>query len=80
MFLVPTLVYALIDANEERARYDLSSLQMIVYGAAPMSPDRLLEAMAIFGSAFVQIYGQTVTAGRRRRGDREVRAARDRHP
>ena len=59
VFLVPTLVYALIDAKEMRARYDLSSLQMIVYGAAPMSPDRLLEAMEIFGPVFVQMYGQT---------------------
>jgi fatty-acyl-CoA synthase len=59
VFLVPTLVYALIDAAEVRARYDLSSLQMIVYGAAPMSPDRLLEAMKIFGPVFVQMYGQT---------------------
>jgi fatty-acyl-CoA synthase len=59
VFLVPTLVYALIDASETRARHDLSSLQMIVYGAAPMSPDRLLEAMAIFGPVFVQMYGQT---------------------
>jgi fatty-acyl-CoA synthase len=59
VFLVPTLVYALIDAKEVRARYDLSSLQMIVYGAAPMSPDRLLEAIDIFGPVFVQRYGQT---------------------
>ena len=59
VFLVPTLVYALIDAREVRARYDLSSLQTIVYGAAPMSPDRLLEAMQIFGRVFVQMYGQT---------------------
>ncbi len=58
-FLVPTLIYALIDAKELRARFDLSSLDMIVYGAAPMSPDRLREGMAIFGNVFVQLYGQT---------------------
>jgi len=58
-FLVPTLIYALIDAQAVRARYDLSSLDMIVYGAAPMSPDRLREAMRIFGNVFVQLYGQT---------------------
>ena len=57
--LVPTMIYALIDAKEVRARYDLSSLEMIIYGAAPISPDRLLEAMAIFGPVFVQFYGQT---------------------
>jgi fatty-acyl-CoA synthase len=58
-FLVPTLIYALIDAPEVRARHDLSSLDMIVYGAAPMSPDRLREGIAIFGNVFVQLYGQT---------------------
>ncbi|CEJ14295.1 Long-chain-fatty-acid--CoA ligase [bacterium YEK0313] len=58
-FLVPTLIYALIDQHEVRARYDLSSLDMIVYGAAPMSPDRLKEAMGLFGQVFVQLYGQT---------------------
>lgn len=58
-FLVPTLIYALIDNVELRRKYDLSSLEMIVYGAAPMSPDRLLEGMKIFGKVFVQLYGQT---------------------
>jgi fatty-acyl-CoA synthase len=58
-FLVPTLIYALIDAPELRAKYDMSSLQMIVYGAAPMSPDRLREGVGIFGNVFVQLYGQT---------------------
>jgi fatty-acyl-CoA synthase len=59
VLLVPTMIYALIDAKEVRARYNLSSLEMIIYGAAPMSPDRLLEGMRIFGSVFVQFYGQT---------------------
>ncbi len=58
-FLVPTLIYALIDNAELRRRVDLSSLDMIIYGAAPMSPDRLREGMKIFGSVFVQLYGQT---------------------
>ena len=59
VFLVPTLIYALIDAPQVRARHDLSSLDMIVYGAAPMSPDRLREGIKIFGNVFVQLYGQT---------------------
>ncbi|HAO39571.1 MAG TPA: acyl-CoA synthetase, partial [Afipia sp.] len=58
-FLVPTLIYALIDNEDLRKRHDMSSLEMIVYGAAPMSPDRLLEGMKIFGKVFVQLYGQT---------------------
>ncbi len=58
-FLVPTLIYTLLDNPAVRERYDMSSLDMIVYGAAPMSPDRLLEAMKVFGKVFVQLYGQT---------------------
>ncbi len=58
-FLVPTIIYSLIDATEMRVKHDLSSLETIVYGAAPMSPDRLLEGMKIFGRVFVQLYGQT---------------------
>ena len=58
-FLVPTLIYALIDAPQVRAKHDMRSLDMIVYGAAPMSPDRLREGMQIFGPVFVQLYGQT---------------------
>src|SRR5690606_21927308 len=48
-----------IDASDLRVRYDMSSFEMIVYGAAPMSPDRLREGMEIFGPVFVQLYGQT---------------------
>lgn len=58
-FLVPTLIYGLIDNAAVRARHDLSSLDLIIYGAAPMSPDRLKEAMGIFGKVFLQLYGQT---------------------
>lgn len=56
--LVPTLLYALLD-HPARKKYDLSSLQTVVYGAAPMSPQRLREAIAVFGPIFVQFYGQT---------------------
>ena len=59
VLLVPTMVYALIDAKDVRAKYDLSSLATIIYGAAPMSPDRLFEGMKIFGDVFLQFYGQT---------------------
>lgn len=56
--LVPTLIYALLDYPDLKT-FDLSSLQMIVYGAAPMSPDRLRQALKVFGPIFVQLYGQT---------------------
>jgi fatty-acyl-CoA synthase len=57
-FLVPTIVYVLLDAAP-REKYDLRSLETLVYGASPMSPDRLRQALATFGPIFVQMYGQT---------------------
>jgi len=57
-FLVPTMIGALLeDAVSSNA--DTSSLQMIVYGAAPIAPRRLQQALARFGPVFVQLYGQT---------------------
>ena len=56
--LVPTLIYALLDHPATR-NYDLSSLEMIIYGAAPMSADRLKQAIDRFGPIFQQLYGQT---------------------
>jgi fatty-acyl-CoA synthase len=58
-FLVPTLINSLLDAKETRARFDLSCLELIIYGAAPMSPDRLRQAIDTFGSVFLQLYGQS---------------------
>jgi fatty-acyl-CoA synthase len=57
-WLVPTIIYVLLD-HLARHPHDMSSLESIVYGAAPMSPDRLREAMGVFGRVFVQLYGQT---------------------
>lgn len=56
-FLVPTQIYGLLDFSD-RARYDTSSLQLILYGAAPIAPARLAEAMRAFGPIFGQLYGQ----------------------
>ena len=36
-----------------------SSLRTIVYGAAPMSQDRIQQGLALFGPIFLQLYGQT---------------------
>src|SRR5690606_25981934 len=41
------------------ARARLDSLELIVYGAAPMAPQRLVEGMRVFGPVFMQIYGQS---------------------
>ncbi|MCW5729390.1 MAG: AMP-binding protein [Alphaproteobacteria bacterium] len=65
-FLVPTMIYVLLDHPSTR-QTDLSSLQLVIYGAAPMSPSRLREAIGVFGPVFMQLYAQseapnTVTA------------------
>lgn len=57
-FLVPTMLYVLLDHPGLR-QHDLSSLETIVYGAAPMSPDRMKSAIEHFGPVFVQLFGQT---------------------
>ncbi|KPK07114.1 MAG: acyl-CoA synthetase [Betaproteobacteria bacterium SG8_39] len=57
-FLVPTMVYVLLD-HPGMAQADLSSLELVIYGASPMSPARLMEAMKRFGRVFMQLYGQS---------------------
>ena len=57
-FMVPTMIYVLLD-SPVRQDHDLSSLQTIMYGAAPMSTTRLREGMAELGPIFMQLYGQS---------------------
>ncbi len=68
-FLVPTMIYVLLD-HPGIHDADLSSLEVIIYGASPMSPSRLVEGMKRFGPVFMQLYAQseapnTVTVLRR---------------
>ena len=60
--LVPTMIYAVLD-HPALARTDLSSLQTVMYGASPMSPARMAEALERVGPVFCQLYGQTECAG-----------------
>ncbi len=60
-FLVPTLLYRLLDLQNTEPK-DLTSLTTLVYGAAPMSPARLSDLVNAFGPVFVQIYGATEAA------------------
>jgi fatty-acyl-CoA synthase len=57
-FLVPSMIYDLLD-KVPIEKYDLSSLEMIIYGASPISPSRLKEAIERIGPRFCQLYGQT---------------------
>ncbi|NDK88225.1 AMP-binding protein [Gordonia desulfuricans] len=56
--LVPSMLYALLDHPDSRTR-DLSSLQTVYYGASPINPVRLAEAIERFGPIFAQYYGQS---------------------
>jgi fatty-acyl-CoA synthase len=56
--LVPSMIYALLD-HPAFAGTDLSSLETVFYGASPMSPTRLQEAIRKLGPIFFQFYGQT---------------------
>lgn len=56
-FMVPTMVYRLLDSGVDE--WDCSSLDRLLYGAAPMRPDRLQEGIEALGPVFVQFYGQT---------------------
>ena len=56
--LVPTMIYVLLD-HPQLAKTDLSSLQLLLYGASPMSPSRLVEGIERVGPVFSQLYGQT---------------------
>jgi fatty-acyl-CoA synthase len=57
-FLPPTLIYMLL-AHPALETTDLSSLQCLWYGAAPISTDRLAEAITRIGPVMGQLFGQS---------------------
>jgi acyl-CoA synthetase (AMP-forming)/AMP-acid ligase II len=60
LFLPPTIIYMLLSYPNLK-KYDYSSLEYFLFGAAPMSVDKLKEATAAFGPVMTQIYGSTET-------------------
>ncbi|CUR46478.1 Long-chain-fatty-acid--CoA ligase [Alloalcanivorax xenomutans] len=62
IFLPPTVIYALL-AQPNVRDFDYSALRYLIYGAAPMSPDKLAEALDIFGPVMLQVYGQSEVPG-----------------
>jgi acyl-CoA synthetase (AMP-forming)/AMP-acid ligase II len=61
-FLPPTVIYRLLEMPGIRQR-DFSSLRYLMYGAAPMSIEKLKQALALFGPVMLQGYGQTEAPG-----------------
>lgn len=60
LFLPPTIIYMLL-AHPRLREYDCSSLRHFAFGAAPMSVDKLREAIDRFGPILCHLYGSTET-------------------
>jgi acyl-CoA synthetase (AMP-forming)/AMP-acid ligase II len=60
--LVPTMLKRIVD-HPDFGKYDLSSLRVITYGAAPMPLEVIKKAIELFpGASFINAFGQTETA------------------
>ncbi len=59
---VPALLAAL-NPLARGAGHDFSRLQLIMYGASPISETVLRESIEVFGCAFAQLYGLTESGG-----------------
>lgn len=58
LFLPPTAIYRLL-AHPDVRKYDYSSLRYFNYASAPMSPDKVKEAVEVFGPVMMTAFGQT---------------------
>ena len=56
--IVPVMLYAL-QGHPRYKTADMSSMETIFYGASPMSPAKLAQAIEDWGPIFFQFYGQT---------------------
>ena len=61
-FLPPTVIYRLLEMPGLIGR-NFSSLRYFMYGAAPMSVEKLKKALDLFGPVMFQGYGQTEAPG-----------------
>ncbi len=62
MFLVPTMMSMLLQ-REEVTDLPFRNLRLIYYGASPMSPTLLRNAMDVFGCEFLNAFGAGTEAG-----------------
>ncbi len=56
--LVPVMLYFLLDSPRAKGN-GMASMETIFYGASPISPGRLREAIELWGPIFYQFYGQS---------------------
>jgi acyl-CoA synthetase (AMP-forming)/AMP-acid ligase II len=59
LFLPPTVIYRLLDIPDLGRKVDFSSLRYFMYGAAPMSVEKLKQAIEVIGPVMMGGYGQT---------------------
>lgn len=57
-FMVPTMIYRVMDQIQGN-KMNFSSLRTILYGAAPITVERLKQGLEIFGPVFTQLFGQS---------------------
>ena len=58
IFLPPTALYSML-AHPRVREFDYSSLRRLLLAAAPVSPDKVKQAVEFFGPCVCQSYGQT---------------------
>ena len=63
LFLPPTVIYRLLDIPDLGRKVDFSSMRYFLYGAAPMSVEKLKQAIEAIGPVMMGGYGQTEAPG-----------------
>lgn len=58
LFVPPTLLYMLLTHPKVRD-YDYSSLRYVICSGSPLAPERILDAIKVFGPVMAQGFGQT---------------------
>ncbi|MEO6341098.1 MAG: AMP-binding protein [Caulobacteraceae bacterium] len=58
IFLPPTAIYRMLSHPDVR-NYDYSSLRYFTYSSAPIPPEKVKEAMDVFGPVMTNSFGQT---------------------
>jgi len=58
LFLPPTALYAML-SHPEVGNYDYSSMKYFLVAAAPVAPEKIKEAIEVFGPCLCQAFGQS---------------------
>ncbi|WP_461058605.1 class I adenylate-forming enzyme family protein [Streptomyces pseudoechinosporeus] len=62
VYLAVPHLYRLLD-HPLVTSYDLSSLRRVTYSGTPAAPDRVRQAVRVFGDVLIQVYGTTEAGG-----------------